>query len=236
MPTMVRISVLFWLGASLIHTLPVLLGWHSALCLVVALVLTFRTRAFPWLCPLLGGLLLANTVADIMLMRSLPSAVYQKPVTITGWVMGLPNASDAVLRFDFLTQRIALPTSGLAIARRLRLSWYGDTPRVRPGERWRLEVRLRSPRSYRNWGIVDFEKRSFIHGIKGRGYVRVSTDNARLGLSGSVALLDQIRWDLASSLVADRPKSTAMGVIRALAFGGTATLAPQLSKLGNRRF
>ena len=227
MPTMVRISVLFWLGASLIHMLPVLLGWHSVICLVVAGALTFRTRAFPWLCPLIGGLLLANTVAGFMLMRTLPSSVYEKPVIITGWVTGLPNESDAVLRFDFLTQRIRFPTSELAITRRLRLSWYGDTPRVRPGERWRLEVRLRSPRSYRNWGIVDFEKRSFIHGIKGRGYVRVSTDNARLGLSGSVALLDQIRWGLAQSLVADRPKSTAMGVIRALAVGDRSAIQPE---------
>ena len=219
MPTMVRISVLFWLGASSIHMLPVLLGWHSIICLVVVGALAFRTRAFSWLCPLIGGFVLANTVAGVVLMRALPLSVYEKPVIITGWVTGLPDESDAVLRFDFLTQRIRLSTSELAVARRLRLSWYGDMPRVRPGERWRLEVRLRSPRSYRNWGIVDREKRSFIRGIKARGYVRASPDNARLGLSGSVALLDRLRWALAQSLVADRPKDSAMGLIRALAVG-----------------
>ena len=47
MPTMVRISVLFWLGASSIHMLPVLLGWHSVICLMVVGALRSNVMIVP---------------------------------------------------------------------------------------------------------------------------------------------------------------------------------------------
>ena len=74
---------------------------------------------------------------------------------LTGRVAGLPSRTDAVAapmvirRFDFLPDPPALGSGGCRLDGRLRLSWV-DGPRLRGGERWAIEARLRPPRGSAN--------------------------------------------------------------------------------------
>ena len=54
---------------------------------------------------------------------------------------------------------------------KLKLTWYGDHPDLKAGDRWQLLVRLKRPYGTLNPGGFDVEKYLLVHRIRARGYV-----------------------------------------------------------------
>ncbi|MEE8877312.1 DNA internalization-related competence protein ComEC/Rec2 [Pseudomonas helleri] len=125
--------------------------------------------AFEWVLLILGaGLLLVVRVypAGLFLLGlswacvqgqsalddRLSPALDGRTLWVEGRVVGLPQQSDAVVRFevrDAYSRHATLPST-------LRLSWYGGPP-VNSGERWRLAVNLKRPKGLLNPQGFDYQ-------------------------------------------------------------------------------
>lgn len=131
----------------------------------------------------------------------------QAPVqTLQGHVVGLPESDDRRTRFE-------LSTAGGD--HRLRLSWYDSRPRLRPGQCWTLELRLRPAHGAVNAGGFDYEQWLFRRNIVGTGSVRSGKPcGAATGWS-----LDRLRWDLVRWLDARLATDAGRALIPALLVG-----------------
>ena len=131
--------------------LPVLppVGLLLALPVVALMLLPFRTYPVAFF---LFGLSWACACAHWALNDRLAPALDGQTRWIEGQVVGLPQSTQGVVRFELAdaeSRRAALP-------KRIRLAWYGGPP-VNSGERWRLAVKLKRPSGLLNPHAFDYE-------------------------------------------------------------------------------
>ena len=162
-------AIAFLLGACLLHGLEVLPGLWTAALLPFALYAA-ATHRFAAAGLFTVGFLWALANAHATLDARLPSVLDGEDFVSTGRIASVPAVSPRRIRFDFIPEN--RPLQGA----RIRLSWYRDRGGALPapitGERWRLVVRLRSPRGLRNPGGFDYETWLFERGYAAQGYVR----------------------------------------------------------------
>lgn len=124
--------------------------WLMLLLPVVALML-LPFRSYP-LAFLLFGFTWASVAAQWALNDRLPVGLDGETRWLEGRVVGLPQNSDGVVRFELADARSRhekLPTL-------MRLAWYAGPP-VNSGERWRLAVKLKRAAGLRNPDAFDYE-------------------------------------------------------------------------------
>lgn len=124
--------------------------WLLLLLPVVALML-LPFRSYP-LAFLLFGFTWASVGAQWALNDRLPAELDGETRWVEGRVVGLPQNSDGVVRFelaDALSRHEKLPPL-------MRLAWYGGPP-VNSGERWRLAVKLKRAGGLLNPDAFDYE-------------------------------------------------------------------------------
>lgn len=112
------------------------------------------------------------------LERELPQAWEQQVLWVEGEVQGLPQVDEEKVRFELDPNLIRSGSSSLpALAnppRRLQLSWYfnqGHPQTLLPGEHWRLQVKLKRPRGFVNFGGFDYQAWLLRRGLGASGYV-----------------------------------------------------------------
>lgn len=119
--------------------------------------------------------------AEWRLADDLPMIWEQRDVEVVGVVAELPQALDRAIRFVFAVESSDAPIPG-----RIQLSWYpprdgpGLVPQLRPGERWKLTVRLRRPHGFVNPHGFDYEAWLLERDLRATGYVRSEGTNERL--------------------------------------------------------
>lgn len=124
--------------------------WLMVLLAVVALML-LPFRSYP-LAFLLFGFTWACVSAHWALQDRLPVALDGETRWLEGRVVGLPQNSDGVVRFELAdahSRHGKLPSL-------MRLAWYAGPP-VNCGEHWRLAVKLKRPGGLLNPDAFDFE-------------------------------------------------------------------------------
>lgn len=114
---------------------------------------------------------------------------------ISGVVASLPESTDDFVRFIFLPDKAAKP-----IPPKIYVYWYKDrhptegkdsnVAQFHAGERWRLQLELRSPRGRVNFHGVDAERRYFANGVGALAYVK---DGRNTRLAGP-AWFDLQHW------------------------------------------
>lgn len=125
-------------------------AWLLLIAACGGFVLLF-SRLFP-LGFFLLGLAWACSSAQSALDDRLDPQLDGRTLWLEGRVVGLPEVSDGVVRFQFeeaYSRRAELPT-------RMRLAWYGG-PLVQGGERWRVAVNLKRPHGLVNPQSFDYE-------------------------------------------------------------------------------
>lgn len=101
----------------------------------------------------------------------------------------------------------------------IRLSWYGDSPKIRAGESWRLVVRLKPPVSLRNKGGFDAVAWAVVKGLHATGYVRNSDLATRVVYEDAAVTHNVLRQgaiDRLDELAGDKPH---LGLLQALTVG-----------------
>ena len=114
------------------------------------------------------------------LADELPSAWEGRDIEITGVVANLPTMTDRGTRFEFDVEKVLTPEA--RVPSHISLSWYAETGRssadavaptdLRPGQRWRLTVRLKRPHGTANPNGFDFEAWALERNIRASGYIR----------------------------------------------------------------
>ncbi|SFU62623.1 DNA internalization-related competence protein ComEC/Rec2 [Pseudoduganella namucuonensis] len=172
------------------HIYPALAAVAGACMGVVWLMRLSKARpaakaAVALVCGALLGYLWAALVARAALEPELAAADEGRNITLIGTVDNLPNRSPQSVRFNFAVEQVV--GGAVKVPPRVALSWYsglrgeqvpvGD---VRPGERWRLTVRLQRPHGNANPHGFDYELWLLEQGVRATGYVRQEGPNARL--------------------------------------------------------
>lgn len=182
------------------------------------------------------GFLWALFYAHAMLLNPLPVALEGHDVVVEGVVRGLPARDSRRTRFQFRVDRLSAakrggeenPGSGAApTALRFnglaRLNWYGRRPSIRPGERWRLTVRLRRPHGQVNPGGFDYERYLYERGIRATGYVRQRPPARRLE-GAPWWSLDHVRYALAERLTRVASRRPAIAIVKAITVGDRSAI------------
>jgi competence protein ComEC len=181
----------FVAGAALLQTQAALpshaLGVLMALSVLGALIAWWTPgRLSPLVhagCGTALGFYWAALLASQALAPGLARADEGRDVIVTGTIDNLPNRASRFTRFLFAVEH----AEGARIPPRIALSWYAgfrddvhEIPELRPGERWRLKVRLQRPHGNANPHGFDYELWLLEQGIRATGYVRAEGPNERL--------------------------------------------------------
>lgn len=192
--------------------------WILAAATGAALLGAVRLRPLLLAAAALAGALWSTHAAWDGLADRLPPALEKHTLTVVGEVAGLPRVEPGRARFTLLVDS-ARDSAGRPVAglRRIAVSWYrppAATPRV--GERWRLRVRVKRPRSLSDPGGFDYAGWSLAHGIDATGYV-YHGHAVRLAPAG--AGLGPLRARIASGVHRALPGSPWAGLVAGLAVG-----------------
>ena len=134
---------------------------------------------------LIAGATWASLWGWVLLAHVLPAERDKSDYKVSGVVVGLPEQGARGTRFEFDVRSLEVLNSESNIEhvpslKRLRLNWYG-APSVEVGQRWRLSVRLRTPRGFANPGGFDYRRWLLQKGISATGYVRHGDQAEMLG-------------------------------------------------------
>jgi competence protein ComEC len=211
----------FALGASAVLAFPLLPDsrWIvGLLILMVPLAWRYRARLTATVAPaVLIGLLLATMTAQQRLAERLPAELQGQDLEVSGTVIGLPQQTGRVLRFDLRTS-----PDDRGLPSHLRLSWYEQAPRLSPGDCLSLVVRLKRPRGLSNPAGFDFERHALAANIGATGYVVSATaPTAECGGGGAI---DALRAGIAEGIDETLPAGRIRATLKALAIGDTREL------------
>ena len=133
------------------------------------------------------GFAWASWRAEHRLADALPHELEGKDVVVIGTVAALPAIVERGVRFAFTVESVESRDARgrrLTVPGRLSLGWYAPRqvdaplPRIEPGQRWRLTVRLKRPHGAANPFGFDYEYWLLEEGLRATGYVRPGADNA----------------------------------------------------------
>lgn len=153
-----------WLCLGVVACAALLLCRGSAPRRVVGMAILFLAAGFGW----------AGWRAELRLAEALPMQYEGRDLEITGLIESLPERRDGDASFV-----LRVVDSEAPVPSRVQLAWYGgrgeeasELPRLWPGQRWHLVVRLRRPHARFNPHGSDAEGRLLEAGIRATGYVR----------------------------------------------------------------
>ena len=167
--------------------------------------------------------------AQERLADALPGAWEGRDIELAGVVANLPQPGERGTRFLFDVEHVATP--GAQVPGRIALTWYaepgGMPPRLEPGERWSLTVRLKRPRGLANPHGFDFEPWALERGIRATGYVRPKAEAARGSIvDGWPYTLHRWRAQIRDAMQMHLGEARLRGVLVALAIGDQDAIAP----------
>ena len=237
--------VLFALGAWLLQReaeLPDMRWAWLLLCGLPALVLarsSYRvvqngariSMAALWLA---GGFFWAAGAAHVRLSDALPTEWEGRDIDLVGVVASLPQPFDRSVRFELDVEQVL--TSQARVPERIVLAWWGRSPpdggsglpEVKPGERWRLPVRLKRPHGTANPHGFDYEAWLLERGVRATGYVRPRGATERLApmVQRPAYWVEAMRERFRARVLAALGGRPYAGVIAALAVGDQRAIPP----------
>jgi competence protein ComEC len=169
--------------------------------------------------------------AEARLADALPPAREGEDIAVSGAVASLPQVNERGTRFLFHVD------AGDGVPRIVSLTWFAEAsregeprlgpPKLEPGERWRLTVRLKRPRGLANPHAFDFEPWALERGIRATGYVRARAPRERIGrLEGWPYSLHRGRSAIRDAMEERLGDARLRGVLVALAVGDQDAVAP----------
>lgn len=178
----------------------------------------------------LAGFGYAALRAESRLSESLVPEWEGRDIVVTGAVRGLPSYDATGVRFLF---DVDTNDAGMAkFPSTIRLAWITrernvERPVLRPGERWRLTVRVKRPHGNANFHLRDPEAGWLARKIRALGYVTSPHDARRLDGSapGGRATVDRVRAGVRDRIDAALADAGHRGIVIALAIGAQDGIA-----------
>ena len=245
-----RLNILaFTAGILLLQTQAALPGWANwGFVGLLLLMPAWRwpgksTRVLAMLACLLLGFSYAAWRADSRLADELPAAWEGRDIELIGVVASLPQDFSQGTRFEFAVETPLTATA--VVPQRIMLSWYQgrhddelvERQVIKPGERWRLTVRLKRPHGNANPYGFDYEAWLLERNIRATGYIRANPPQLLDALVWSPAyLLERVRYRIRERLNSVLPPDQYpyTGILVALAIGDQKSVQGDLWTTFNR--
>jgi competence protein ComEC len=183
----------------------------------------------------LAGYVWAGFCTTQQFLNSLPHELAGKIITVKGFVEGLPEREGRIVRFN-LNVFWSGEDNGKQIKGRIRVSDYRrNSINPKPGEAWKLLLRVKPVHGFANPAGFDYEKWLFNHEITATAYIRKPKTgdrksarvNHRLPDLDQTAYIDNLRLAIARQIDISLAGSPLRGVITALATGDRRTISTQ---------
>lgn len=218
-PLGMTVAVAVLAGVSVVQVFPWLPPpWASAALLLASAILFRQSDANRIAGAMLFGMAWACMVGQSVMQSRLPVELSRHDFQIEGRVLGLPQREEESIRFDFIIDK---GSEGAPVGERVRLGWYGQVvPRIEPGSRWQMNVRLKRPLGVLNPGGRDFERSALAMRIAATGYLREPGDARQLQHGRGV---DRLR-DRVSARIAQALPDGQGRFVQALAVGDTRNI------------
>lgn len=194
--------------------------------------LLWRAQKYPALMYCLIGFSWTLAYAHFIKPQALDSGWQNRIVTVQGRVIDLPVQTQEKARFLLAVNALSINnlkpvqiSAQQVFSGSLLVSWYSPAQRIRTGDIWRLQVKLRRPGTFFSPGSFDFETWAFEKGISATGYVRTSPENGRTGVFHGWFAWNRLRQAVADRLAVAVSSPAALGMINALATGDTRALS-----------
>ena len=226
---MLRFALFFATGVLVFHQLPRV---PDPIWIAVGLIVALPVLSLSWrLIPLafLAGWCWSHGYAVLTEPAELPV----DDSIVRGWVEGkvvdIPRHRSDTTRFVLRARVLEIGDVDHQGDWRFRLSWRA-APAVKPGQRWRLPVRLRAAHGYASPGSWDYEGWLYHQGIRFTGYV--SGDGEALPLADAACCrVDRARASISDTIADLNASAFALGVIRALVVADRSGLSPDTRAL-----
>lgn len=187
----------------------------SVMLTITLLLLLGYRRYLRAIASIFLGLLIAIGHDKLWQLKQLSPNFIAQPITITGWLVGLPRVSDSGTQFTLKIDTIAHEK---VLPRLIKLFWDHPTTALYPGQRWQLSVRLKPTHGFANPGSGDTSWYDKAHGISATGYVLNNSNNEFIEIRWTI---DNWRYRLAQSLEQAFPHINNLKFIKALGLGMT---------------
>ncbi|KTD08980.1 DNA internalization-related competence protein ComEC/Rec2 [Legionella gratiana] len=157
------------------------------------------------------GIIVSSLHQSQNLPKGIPDVDVIPQVSVQGTITSIPDQSPFKTLFLFaLEQYDNHPAQGI-----VQLAWYNKAPKVRSGQRWKFNVKLKKPRNYLNPGSMDYVRSLTTRHIIWTGYIH-STGNKLLPKSSSSFSWLEFREQLSNQLNLLAPDQKTAGIVEAL--------------------
>lgn len=180
--------------------------------------------------------------ANAFVAERLDPALEGRDIEVIGQVRGLPQPRAEMVRFDLVVEHAWLGGQAVRLPTRVALAWYAprrgaaadpedatESARLpadlRPGERWRMTVRLKAPHGPSNPHGFDLELWLWERGVQAQGYVRNSLrEPPPQRLQAASWSVDGWRQQVRSAILARVDDRQLAGIVAALVMGDQAAI------------
>ncbi|MFK8066664.1 MAG: DNA internalization-related competence protein ComEC/Rec2 [Gammaproteobacteria bacterium] len=189
---MKRMIVAFFVGVLSLYVSPInpdLPSYIAFLLFIPFLILAIIFPRFRLFFFFLCGFFWALYRSNIVLDQILPELLEGEDLVIEGTIVDLPKRSDRRQQFTFQADLIDRLNEEDQGHYKFRLNWYSSykptlasklnseqnlekIPDLKPGQRWRLKVRVKRPNGFMNPGGRDYEATLFQKSINATGYIK----------------------------------------------------------------
>jgi competence protein ComEC len=181
----------------------------------------------------IAGHAYAAARAQARLAHALPASWELRDMTLAGYIRGLPAQDGASARFLFAVDVDDVrSTTGIErFPPLVQLTWSSrgahGVPPLKPGDRWRIAVRLKRPHGHANFGGYDAEAAWLARGVRATGSVVPHAAAQRLpGVEGGIrTAIDRARAALRARASHALAHALHRGIVTALAIGAQEGIA-----------
>lgn len=193
-------TIAFSLGVVAASVLPLLPPLPVSLAVLAMALLLQRWNGLRVPAAFVGGVAWLCCYGQHSLGERWPEPPFPRDVWVEGTIWTVPVATERGQRFQLRMDRICpespsaycdfaqLPFDG----RKALLTLYDDVV-IKPGQRWRWQLRLRPPHGFANPGGFDYEAWLMQQGIAATGYVRDAPRGALIEAPRARRLFEQAR-------------------------------------------
>lgn len=147
--------------------------------------------------------------------ESWPATLYNKPIILQGTVVNLPQEKNHALQFWFQTPQ------GL-----LQLNWYIPQPKLKPGQEWSLNAKIKPDTFQGNIGEFDYGQYLKEQGVLASGYVVAKAPATLLGFYPWKTPIQTLRFYVYEKVIATTNGLSMQGILIALILGDKTLLNP----------
>ncbi|WP_322058251.1 DNA internalization-related competence protein ComEC/Rec2 [Paraburkholderia sp. J63] len=162
--------------------------------------------------------------AELRLAVALPAAWQARDIDVTGHIVRVLAHDAGKASFLFAVESWPAWSGAAKLPQLIQLSWVArdaPLPRLEPGARWRLTVRLKRPHGEGNFGLRDVETTLLSRGVRATGYVNVPEHARRLAADaqGMGVRIERARAAVRARVDAVLADAPHRGIVVALATG-----------------